>query len=78
MTPIERHWVVEKIRSADDFPFDIDDVEERLPEVLAFYGFADPLGERDTVELRRDLLVLAEVRQEAEMVRLTAQAGWDP
>jgi hypothetical protein len=78
MRPHERHWLVESIRNAGDFPFDVEDVEERLSEVLAFYGCTEPLGEFDTVEVRRDLLALAEVRQEAEMVRLVAEAGWDP
>ena len=78
MTPLQLHWMVEKVRSADGFPFDVEDVEERLPEVLAFYGFAEELTEREAAEVRRDLVALAEATQEAEMVRLVAEAGWKP
>lgn len=65
--------IVERIRRAGEFPFDVEDVEESPELVLGFYGINEVLDPDDCDLVRCELRVMAEVEECAEAARLAAR-----
>lgn len=78
------NYIAEYVRTQEEFPFDLLDVEENLDGILGYYGFFPALDESDRYELRKAFDEIAEDAEWAEMARLVGEAehqalGWvDP
>jgi hypothetical protein len=64
------HKVVEYIRSREEFPFDVEDVEESLPVVLGYFKLNPEVNGEERNELQAELKVLARVGEMGEVARL--------
>ena len=67
------HVIVERIRRAGEFPFDVEDAEQCLELVLGFYGIDEELAPDERELVRSELRAMAEVEEYAEAVRLAAR-----
>lgn len=67
------NWIVGYIRSADEFPFSVEDVSEDLDRILSFFDVVESLTIEEQQELKGDLKLLALAEEEAEVVRLLAE-----
>ena len=67
MNRFKVHFVVERIKLAGEFPFNIEDVESDLEAILAFFGIDAAFLPAELVLLRGELhkLALAEEFEEA-------------
>ena len=77
MNAFKLHWMVERVKAQHEFPFDVEDVEENLAEVLGYFGVCEEVDAEEVCVLKHELVKLALEAEEAEVVRLTAEAGWD-
>ena len=64
------HNIVESIRADGRFSFNVEDIEEDLSEVLAFYNIGDFLEQNEVKVLQRDLIEMALQEEFAEASRL--------
>jgi len=76
MNQVKMHKLIEYLRAAGEFPFDVDDVEKRLGEVLGFFGIVEQLAADEERALRAALVDLALAEQEVEVVRLAERECW--
>jgi hypothetical protein len=75
MNNAKLHGIVEYIKASGHFPFDVEDVDENLPEVLTFFGLFEVLTNEENAVLKEDLTKLALREEEVEAVRLALQTG---
>lgn len=71
------HNIVEYIKTADEFPFDTDDVVEDLDKVLQFFGIGDALYTDEMDALRNELRELALAEEYAEVARISSDGVLD-
>ena len=64
------HAIVERIRRAGEFPFNVEDVEECPEGILYFYGIDVELAPDDRELIQRELRVMAEIEECVEAARL--------
>lgn len=64
------HYVVERIRYAGDFPFEVEDVAEDLDKVLGFFGIEEEFDRHELKTLQEELIPLALAEEFAEATRL--------
>ena len=67
------HAIVERIRRASEFPFNIEDVDECPELVLGFYGINEELDPDDSELVRRELRAMAEAEECMEAARVAAR-----
>ena len=66
-------FIRHRVECGDEFGWDVEDVEEELPAVLAFYGISyDSFSDEALSVLMTELGWLAEAEQEREVVRIYA------
>ena len=70
MDKMKLHNTVEYIRSRDEFPFDAEDVNEDIAQVLSFFGIDEEFVPEEFRVLRRELMNLALEAEWAEIERL--------
>lgn len=75
MNSLQIHNIVEYIKSKDEFPFEVEDVEENLTEILSFFDVFEVFTNEETCLLKEGLSKLALQEEEAEAVRLAFKIG---
>jgi hypothetical protein len=66
-------YIRHRVDCGEEFGWDVEDVEEELPAVLAFYGFCyEDFSEEGISVLMTELEQLAEAEQDREIVRIFA------
>jgi hypothetical protein len=70
------HSIIEHIKGKGEFPFDVEDVDQDVQNILCFFNILDPFDKDDTELLREALRKMALEEEEAEAVRLAVEAGW--
>jgi len=76
MNNAKLHGIVECIKGRREFPFDVEDVEDNLTEVLSSFNVFEVLTNEEAGVLKADLTKLALQAEEAEAVRLALRMGW--
>ena len=79
MERLKVHRIVEYIRTVGEFPFEVEDVDDNLADVLGYFGFeVVALTAQETDELQRELRALAWAEQNQEVALLAEQALTGP
>ncbi len=76
MNNLNLHFIIEQIKQKGEFPFNVEDVKEDLGEILGFFGIHELFDEEEKQVIKEDLIEIAMAEQAAEVVRMTAKAGW--
>ena len=76
MNSFHLHGIIEHIRSKAEFPFDVEDIDENLPEVLAFFDICEVFDKDEMDALKQDLRDMALEEEANEAVRLAVKARW--
>jgi hypothetical protein len=61
--------MVEYMKSADDFPFDVEDVENEIHTVLSWFGIIEYFNADELAILKEDLRQMALKQEYREMTR---------
>lgn len=73
MNPFKLHTIVERLKGDEEASFDVMDLEELgIEGILSHAGIHVMVEEDEVLVLRKDLLELAEMTQNAEISRLTS------
>jgi len=65
--------VIGYIRSQDDFPFNVEEVEEDIDEILLFYNVFESFSAQEWDVLKAELKKLALAEEQAEVARLVEE-----